>query len=265
MKVEEAARRIWPVLVAVARNGRKITYLELARRIDSSTPRLGRQLDLIQQFCTEQGLPQITALVVGKHSGVPETGFTAGRPDVNEDWQAVWDHKWSDFNPFGSAEGEIDISSLVETILRTPENAADVYAKVRVRGMAQIVFRRALLKVYEGCTFCGVSHRTCLQAAHLIPFGAATPAQRVSVMNGILCCANHHLMFDKQELGISPDGLIHFRQSKAKSPPQDEALGSALSGKAALFPAALDKRPSQEALTDRYALFVKRTAIPPTE
>jgi putative restriction endonuclease len=258
MKIEEAARRIWPVLVDVARHRGKITYLELARRIESKTPRLGRQLDLIQQYCMAEGLPQLTSLVVGKHSGMPEPGFVAGSPIIEEDWQSVWDHKWSDLNAFGRDGVTIDIRALAEGLVRAPNTAADVYAFVRVRGMAQLVFRRAIVAVYQGCAFCGVSHRTCLQAAHLIPFAVATPAQRISPTNGILCCANHHLMFDKQELGISPDGVISFRESKASVLPQDEALGNGLHGKAAYLPAASHARPSRESLEHRFSMFLER-------
>ena len=85
-------------------------------------------------------------------------------------------------NPFQlAAEGDATPADLAGEIMARPQDAAEVYHKAKSRGMAQVVFRLALLSVdRHECGFCGLSLSAAPQAAHIIPWGRATPEQRVS-------------------------------------------------------------------------------------
>jgi putative restriction endonuclease len=66
-----------------------------------------------------------------------------------------------------------------------------------------------VLRAYrKQCAVCRLRETTLLQAAHIIedldPRGDAT------VVNGIALCAIHHLAYDRNLLGIAPDGVVHI-------------------------------------------------------
>ena len=70
-------------------------------------------------------------------------------------------------------------------------------------------FRRRVLRAYRTqCAVCQLREAPLLQAAHIIadrdPRGAA------AVVNGIALCAIHHLAYDRNLLGIAPDGVVHI-------------------------------------------------------
>jgi putative restriction endonuclease len=72
-------------------------------------------------------------------------------------------------------------------------------------------FRRAVLYAYRTrCTICSLREAALLQAAHIIedqdPLGGAT------VVNGLALCAIHHLAYDRNLLGIDPDGVVHIHE-----------------------------------------------------
>jgi len=72
-------------------------------------------------------------------------------------------------------------------------------------------FRRAVLQAYRTrCTICSLKEASLLQAAHIIedrdPLGGAT------VVNGLALCAIHHLAYDRNLLGIDPDGVVHIHE-----------------------------------------------------
>ena len=67
----EVAINIWPVLVEVAHQRTSIEYGELARRIGLGTARLGRQLEVIWQWCEDERLPPLTMLVVDASTYLP--------------------------------------------------------------------------------------------------------------------------------------------------------------------------------------------------
>jgi putative restriction endonuclease len=70
-------------------------------------------------------------------------------------------------------------------------------------------FRETVLRAYrKRCAVCRLRETTLLQAAHIVedldPLGTA------SVVNGIALCAIHHLAYDRNLLGIAPDGVVHI-------------------------------------------------------
>jgi putative restriction endonuclease len=73
----------------------------------------------------------------------------------------------------------------------------------------QHYFRQRVLRAYRTrCAVCALREAPLLQAAHIIedrdPRGAA------AVVNGIALCAIHHLAYDRNLLGIAPDGVVHI-------------------------------------------------------
>ena len=70
-------------------------------------------------------------------------------------------------------------------------------------------FRHAVLRAYRTrCTICSLKEASLLQAAHIVedrdPLGGAT------VVNGLALCAIHHLAYDRNLVGIDPDGVVHL-------------------------------------------------------
>lgn len=73
----------------------------------------------------------------------------------------------------------------------------------------QHYFRVSVLRAYAGrCAVCALREAVLLQAAHILedrdPRGDAT------VVNGISLCAIHHVAYDRNLMGIAPDGGVHI-------------------------------------------------------
>lgn len=72
-------------------------------------------------------------------------------------------------------------------------------------------FRRAVLQAYRTrCAVCSLREATLLEAAHIIedrhPLGGAT------IVNGLALCAIHHLAYDRNLMGVDPDGVVHIHE-----------------------------------------------------
>jgi putative restriction endonuclease len=58
------------------------------------------------------------------------------------------------------------------------------------------------------CAICTLRERELVQAAHIVP---DTDAGGIAaVVNGLALCAIHHLAFDRNLLGIDPEGVVHI-------------------------------------------------------
>ena len=257
LKRDEAARRIWPVLTALAKKRRTITYSALADVIGSIDHRHGWALGLIQDYCLNLGLPPLTILVVSKTSGQPGHGFVALEEDEREAGRgAVWAYPWPASNPFDYATTGAEIGELAKRLRQDPQAAEDVYNLVRSRGVAQMIFRRAVIDAYAGrCAFCGISFKACLEAAHIIPWGMATREQRISPTNGLCLCANHHRVFDAGLMTLDPNGRIVCERAKpdATYSKGDRVLTTRLHREAAYLPHRLILRPAPASLAWRYS------------
>ena len=54
-------------------------------------------------------------------------------------------------------------AAFAAALVADPDSAGDVYARVKVRGVVQSVFRRALMTAYdEACAFCGLQFHAAL-------------------------------------------------------------------------------------------------------
>lgn len=214
---EEQAARAWSALTEHAANRSTLTYGKLGQLIGVHHRSLRHALHLIQNYCLEEKLPPITILVVQASRGRPGTGFIAWDvDDIATGLESVYSYPWpSARNPFVYAGPTITQSSLARRLVAQPDEAADIYSLVRVRGVAQTVFRLALLKAYGcACAFCGTTFTAALQAAHIVPWRDCSPQERLDPRNGLLLCATHHALFDAGVLLIDEKHHIHHHCSE---------------------------------------------------
>jgi putative restriction endonuclease len=210
---EERAARAWPILTEVARKRTSITYGNLGKAIGIHQRPVRYVLGLIQDYCLSEKLPPLTILVVEAATGRPSAGFIAWDTDsLGDGRQKVFELSWQTLpNPFAYALSGITREELSIELLENPEVAEDVYRRIKVRGLAQQVFRTALLEAYNGaCAFCGLSFEPALDAAHIYPWAQCSSADRLNVRNGLLLCAVHHRMFDEDYFEITADHQIEY-------------------------------------------------------
>jgi putative restriction endonuclease len=204
----ERAGYAWPILVEVAQQMGTVTYGELGRRLSIHHRTVRYVLSEIQDYCLEEKLPPITILVVDQRVGKPGAGFIAWDvDDLAHGLELVYGYPWGSIaNPFAFAlEGE-SIDSIANAIVTRRIAPADAYAKVKVRGTAQQIFRMALIKAYIGqCALSGYRIAALLEAAHIIPWEKANSEQRMDPCNGILLSVLHHKLFDLRLLTITED------------------------------------------------------------
>lgn len=208
----ERARLAWQVLIQVAKARDTITYGGLGARIGVHHRAIRYVLGPIQDYCLESQLPPLTILVING-TGRPGTGFIAHDPnDLENGLEAVWEHPWTKTaNPFDFAAEGLSYDGLISTLTKDPDEAGTVYAKVRSRGVQQILFRDAVRKAYSWrCAFLGLRFPDALDACHIIPWAYATPQQRMDVRNGILLNPLHHRLFDKAYLTITNNYQIIY-------------------------------------------------------
>lgn len=207
----ERAFRAWPALIETAEAHTTISYVQLAKHLDIHPRPIRYVLGPIQDYCLEEKLPPLTILVVSQGRHTPGVGFIAWDvDDLDEGYRRVWAYPWRQLtNPFAFASGGETPDELARHLVRKPQESAAVYGRINNRGIAQDVFRRALLLAYKRrCAFCELSLTAALQAAHIIPWRDATISQRLDPANGMLLCGTHHLLFDANVLAVSPDRRI---------------------------------------------------------
>lgn len=204
---EQRAALAWNILAREAKSKNKITYGELSKGIGIHHRPLRYVLGLIQDYCLDNKLPPLTILVVNQ-SGKPGTGFIAWDVDyLKEGYSKVFKYNWSNLdNPFGYAEDGTTENEIIKKLIKSPSSSKNVYARIKVRGIMQQIFRKALLRVYSNrCAFCGISFVELLEACHIIPWSKSNDSQKMDIRNGILLCSNHHKLFDNGYIIIDPN------------------------------------------------------------
>lgn len=207
------AAKAWPVLVEVASKRTTIFYKELAEKIGEHHRAIRYVLGVIQEFCMDNNLPPLTALVVSKTYGVPGNGFVAWElDDLESGLGYVYSRDWSVMpNPYSGFGAEDSVDSFARELVSNPSSAGEVYRKVRDRGIAQRIFREAVLIAYDyKCAMCDFSFYKALEAHHIVPFYESSAEQRISVSNGILVCPNHHKLLELECFEIKPDMTIEY-------------------------------------------------------
>lgn len=207
------AARAWPVLADRASLHKTIFYKELSDSIGEHHRAIRYVLGVIQEYCLDSRLPPLTAIVVSKSDGVPGGGFIAWDTDdleagVNYVYSRDWKAMANPFNGFGS---EDSVATLANELIQRPESSGDVFRRVKDRGVAQKIFREALLIAYDyRCAICDFSFFSALEAHHIVPFSECSIAQRIAVTNGILVCPNHHKLIGLQCFEIGPDLKLKY-------------------------------------------------------
>ncbi len=207
----QRAFRAWPVLTESAAQGTTITYVQMGDRLGIHWRPVRYVLGVIQDHCLEEKLPPLTILVVNQRFHEPGEGFIAWDvDDLQEGYRRVYAYPWHQLpNPFAFADDGETPDELARYLVRKPQDSAAVYRRINNRGIAQDVFRRALLLAYkQRCAFCGLSLKQALQAAHIIPWREASISQRLDPANGLLLCGTHHLLFDANVLTVNTDRHI---------------------------------------------------------
>lgn len=253
-----AAGILWPRLVEAASKRQTPTYSELSPLVQTNPLSMRFALDPIQNYCIDAGLPPLSAIVIGAVTGVPGPGFI-GWPleDIETGQELVFNYEWSQVpNPY-AAFGELDTpESLARSLIENPESREEVYAKVKVRGVAQTVFKKALMLAYgEQCAMCRLSFWQALEAAHITPWSAATDSQRVDPRNGLLLCSLHHRLFDNGVITITPDHRIHYYDPEMADGPysvSDENMTASLHGITVHLPNDAALHPCPKALEQHY-------------
>lgn len=93
---------------------------------------------------------------------------------------------------------------------------ADVGAVVG-RGRLQVDFRIRLVLRYGCCVFCGCTLVQALEAAHVLPWSrCVSDDERADEANGLLLCATHHRLFDRDVITIDNDLCLQVHSSAAK-------------------------------------------------
>lgn len=246
----------WPVLTETAASESTITYGRLAQHLGIHPRPIRFVLGVIQDHCLREKLPPLTILVVNQR-GAPGEGFIAWDiDDLDEGYRFVYAYPWQELpNPFGFAEAGATLDQLAHRLVTRPQESRIVYGQINNRGIAQDVFRRALLSAYrQRCAFCGLSLRAALQAAHIVPWSQATIAQRLDPSNGLLLCATHHALFDAHVLTVSPERRIVCRLDGAaarRCTDADRFGAISLHGQRITVPVGQRLQPSVEALQHR--------------
>jgi putative restriction endonuclease len=117
-------------------------------------------------------------------------------------------------------------------------------------------FRVAVLRAYATrCAVCRLRESSLLQASHII--GDQDPRGVAAVVNGIALCAIHHLAYDRNLMGIDPNGVVHIARRLL-----DEVDGPMLRaglqdfhGTSIIQPRRSDERPDPARLEVRFAQF----------
>ena len=214
----ERAYRAWPILIEQAKNGSTITYGELGQALGVHHRAVRYVLSVIQDYCLEEGLPPLTILIVNA-SGRPGTGFIAfDLENFYAGLEKVYDFDWRSLeNPFGFAASGDSYKSIVTSLTHDPSSAPDIYARVKSRGIKQIIFRDALVKAYASrCAFTEISVLEALEACHIVPWSQASPAERLDVRNGLLLNSFHHKLFDRGYITLTTDHRIIYCDPEAE-------------------------------------------------
>jgi putative restriction endonuclease len=92
--------------------------------------------------------------------------------------------------------------------ISTPDMRKYALREVRVR-LHQQRFRQDVLRAYrQRCTVCALRGHDLVQAAHIVQ--DPSPEGIAAVINGLALCAIHHVAYDRNLLGIDPDGGVHI-------------------------------------------------------
>jgi len=122
----------------------------------------------------------------------------------------------------------------------------------------QPLFRSAVMLAYERrCAVCRLPFPELLDAAH-IQADSTGGAARVS--NGLSLCKIHHAAFDSNIIGISPDYVVHVKESVLETfdgPTLQHSIKEMHRERLRQIPASRSSRPDRDLLAERFEAFAK--------
>lgn len=97
----QRALQAWQILIGAAMNRQTLTYLGLSQKMYQKSAQgvLDKILGHIAFFCIDNGLPALTALVVGKNRGTPGEDIPADRTKMDEIRELVFETDWYNVVP----------------------------------------------------------------------------------------------------------------------------------------------------------------------
>ncbi len=239
---EQRAYFAWEYLTKIATEKKKTSYKDLAKAAGVPHPRPTRfVLDLIQDYCLRNRLPPLTILVVNQ-SGQPGAGFIAWDiDDLEKGFNHVYKYNWTVLpNPFNYASEGADKEMIIKKLLDFPEKSNEVYSAVRSRGVAQPIFRDAVLRAYDRrCAICSFGIESALDASHIIAWKDCSRKEKMDIRNGIIFCATHHKLFDYGYITINDDYTINYQNSDLKKQnhlESEKVITTAFNGKKIRLP-----------------------------
>jgi putative restriction endonuclease len=122
-------------------------------------------------------------------------------------------------------------------------------------------FKLDVMRAYRHrCAICTLRERELVQAAHIVP--DADPEGIAAVVNGLALCAIHHLAFDRNLLGIDPDGVVHIakRLLREIDGPMLRTGLQGFHGARIAVPRRPEERPDVARLLTRFDRFVRAVA-----
>jgi len=122
-------------------------------------------------------------------------------------------------------------------------------------------FKLDVMRAYRHrCAICTLRERELVQAAHIVP--DIEPEGIAAVVNGLALCAIHHLAFDRNLLGIDPDGVVHIaaRLLREIDGPMLRTGLQGFHGARITLPRRSEERPDTARLQTRFDRFVRRAA-----
>lgn len=141
-------------------------------------------------------------------------------------------------------------------LISPPDVRAYALGDIRIR-LHQQRFRINVLRAYrERCAICALKEPQLVQAAHIIE--DRSPEGVAAVVNGIALCAIHHLAYDRNLLGIDPEGVVHIagRLLNEVDGPMLKTGLQGFHGKPISFPRRPADRPDPLKLQARFDRFV---------
>lgn len=120
----------------------------------------------------------------------------------------------------------------------------------------QPLFRAAVIHAYQRrCAVCRLPFAELLDAAHIRPDSNGGSA---TVPNGLALCKIHHGAFDANIIGISPDYVVHVRESVLATfdgPTLQHAIKEMNGECLRQLPDAKAERPDRDLLAERFVAF----------
>lgn len=142
-----------------------------------------------------------------------------------------------------------------EGLVTPPNVRAYALREVQYR-LHQQRFRRDVLSAYRHrCVICALREPALVQAAHIVD--DVDEQGIAAVVNGLALCAIHHLAYDRNLMGIDPDGVVHIarRLRDEKDGPMLREGLQGFHGAVILAPARIEDRPDPARLALRFERF----------